>query len=62
VDNRGSKRKRKDDKFGYGGPKRAKKSNTAKSTDNMKEFNPKKMKQKSIKKRPGKSKRAHMKK
>lgn len=39
-----SKRVHKDKKFGFGGPKRNQKSNTAKSTDDLSSFNVKKMK------------------
>lgn len=39
-----NKRVRKDQKFGFGGPKRHQKSNTASSTDDLGSFNLKKMK------------------
>ncbi|KND02564.1 uncharacterized protein SPPG_03021 [Spizellomyces punctatus DAOM BR117] len=55
----GGKRKRKDEKFGFGGPKRHKKSNTADSTSDMSGFSLKKMKGKPgvSKNRPGKARR-----
>ena len=42
------KRNKKNDKFGFGGPKRNLKSNTRESTDDLKGFNLKKMKGKKM--------------
>lgn len=54
------KRQKKDEKFGFGGKKRFAKSNDAKSAGEMKGYSVKKMKGKTGKPRPGKSKRAKM--
>ena len=54
------KRQKKDEKFGFGGKKRFAKSNDARSSGDMKDYSVKKMKGKSGKQRPGKSKRAKM--
>jgi rRNA-processing protein EBP2 len=61
------KRQKKDNKYGFGGAKRYKKENTKESTNDLAGFNPKKMKsQKSGKNaakiRPGKGRRANMRK
>lgn len=55
-DGAGSKRQKKDDKFGFGGKKRHAKSGDAASSGDLRNFSAKKMKSGS--KRPGKSKRA----
>ena len=56
----GRKRQKKDEKFGFGGKKRFAKSNDAQSSGEMKGYSVKKMKGKTGKPRPGKSKRAKM--
>lgn len=54
------KRQKKDEKFGFGGKKRFAKSNDARSSGDMKGYSVKKMKGKTGKPRPGKSRRAKM--
>jgi rRNA-processing protein EBP2 len=54
------KRQKKDEKFGFGGKKRFAKSNDARSSGDMKGYSVKRMKGKTGKQRPGKSKRARM--
>jgi rRNA-processing protein EBP2 len=54
------KRQKKDEKFGFGGKKRFAKSNDARSSGDMKGYSVKKMKGKTGKQRPGKSRRAKM--
>ena len=54
------KRQKKDEKFGFGGKKRFAKSNDAKSASDTTGYSVKRMKGKTGKQRPGKSKRARM--
>lgn len=54
------KRQKKDSKFGFGGKKRFGKSNDAKSSGDVSGYSVNRMKGKSGKMRPGKSKRAKM--
>ena len=54
------KRLKKDEKFGFGGKKRFAKSNDAKSAGDGSGYSVKRMKGKTGKPRPGKSKRAKM--
>ncbi|KAH9844998.1 Eukaryotic rRNA processing protein EBP2 [Teratosphaeria destructans] len=53
------KRQKKDEKFGFGGKKRFKKSNDKESTNDMRGFSARKMKGGNKAKRPGKSRRAN---
>lgn len=54
------KRQKKDERFGFGGKKRFAKSNDAKSAGDARGYSVKRMKGKTGKQRPGKSKRARM--
>ena len=54
------KRQKKDEKFGFGGKKRFAKSNDARSAGDTSGYSVKRMKGKTSKPRPGKSKRAKM--
>ena len=54
------KRQKKDEKFGFGGKKRFAKSNDARSAGDTSGYSVKRMKGKTGKPRPGKSKRAKM--
>ena len=57
-----TKRQKKDEKYGFGGRKRFKKSNDSKSANDMRDFSVKRMKGKGgAAKRPGKDRRAKMK-
>ncbi len=53
-----NKRQKKDEKFGFGGKKRFKKSGDAMSSGDLRGFSTKKMKGGAAKQRPGKARRA----